>query len=80
MTCCGNRRASVAAADDAWVEFQLVGPRAVTVFGPLTRNQYRFAAPGARVAVDPRDARSIDGVPNLRRVPASAATPSGRTG
>jgi hypothetical protein len=78
MTCCGNRRAltSVASADGAWVEFQLVGPKAITVFGPLTRHQYRFSGPGARVAVDPRDARSIEGVPNLRRV----REPSGTLG
>src|SRR5262249_19575060 len=70
MTCCGNRRAltGVASADGAWVEFQLIGPKAITVFGPLTRHQYRFSGPGARVAVETRDARSIEGGPNLRRV------------
>jgi hypothetical protein len=70
MTCCGARRAqaSAASAVGAWIEFQYVGPTAITVFGPLTRNRYRFSAPGARVAIDPRDARSMSGVPNLRRV------------
>jgi hypothetical protein len=70
MSCCGGRRAaaSTAATTGAWVEFCSVGTKAITVLGPITRNQYRFVGPGARVAVDPRDARSIDGVPNLRRV------------
>lgn len=78
MKCCGNRRAlmSVAPADGAWVEFQFIGQKAITVFGPLTRHQYRFSGPGARVAVDPRDARSIAGVPNLRRVREPSGTPS----
>jgi len=39
----------------------------MNVLGPVTRNQYRFPGPGARVAVDPRDAPSIASVPNLRR-------------
>lgn len=70
MTCCGSRyRASNnTAAPDAWIEFLCVGQRAITVIGPVSRHQYRFAGPGARVAVDPRDAPSVDGVPNLRRV------------
>jgi hypothetical protein len=71
MSCCGGRRAaaSAVAAAGVWVEFRYVGPTAMTVFGPVTRHQYRFAGPGARVAVDPRDARAIDAVRNLRRVP-----------
>jgi hypothetical protein len=40
----------------------------MTVFGPQTRIRYRFPGPGARVAVDPRDARSMEGVPHVRRV------------
>lgn len=78
MTCCGTRRAlaGAASADGTWVEFQYVGPTAVTVFGPVTRNRYRFPGPGARVAIDPRDARSIEGVPNVRRV----YVPAGRQG
>jgi hypothetical protein len=79
MSCCGSRRAaaSAAAAAGVWVEFHYVGQNAITVFGPVTRHQYRFAGPGARVAVDPRDARAIDGVRNLRRVPASSGARSG---
>jgi hypothetical protein len=60
--------ASDPAAAGAWIEFLYIGTRAVTVIGPVSRNQYRFVGPGARVAVDPRDAPSVDGVPNLRRV------------
>ncbi len=70
MNCCGQRRASMAApsADGAWTEFEYVGATAMNVFGAETRNRYRFAGPGARVAIDPRDAASIAGVPNVRRV------------
>jgi hypothetical protein len=73
MACCGDRRAAAGAGapTGAWIEFHYVGPTALTVVGPTTRYLYRFAAPGARVAVDPRDARSFDGVPNLRRVPSA---------
>jgi hypothetical protein len=75
MACCGSRRAAAVAAATAgaWVEFQYVGSSAVTVFGPVTRHQYRFAGPGARVAVDPRDARAVESVRNLRRVPGQSS-------
>jgi hypothetical protein len=71
MSCCGGRRAAARAAssDGAWVEFHYVGSTAMNVLGPVTRHQYRFPGPGARVAVDPRDAPSIASVPNLRRAP-----------
>jgi hypothetical protein len=39
----------------------------LTVQGPVTRRLYRFAAPGAVVAVDARDAPSLARVPQLRR-------------
>jgi hypothetical protein len=70
MTCCGNRRALAknVSADGAWIEYQAVGRGGLSVYGPVTRHHYRFSGPGARVAVDPRDARSIDRVPGLRRV------------
>jgi hypothetical protein len=73
MACCGDRRATAGAGapTEVWVEFHYVGSSSLTVVGPATRYLYRFAAPGARVAVDPRDARSFDGVPKLRRVPAA---------
>jgi hypothetical protein len=53
---------------DAWIAFEYVGTTAMTVIGPATRHEYRFAGPGARVAIDPRDARSFDAVPKLRRI------------
>ena len=47
--------------------FEYVGANAITAFGPVTGRRYRFANPGAIVAVDARDAPSLAGVPNLRR-------------
>lgn len=78
MSCCGSRRAAASAVTTtgAWVEFHYVGSSAITVFGPVTRHQYRFAGPGARVAVDPRDARAIDSIRNLRRVLGSSGSRS----
>jgi len=51
------------------VVFQYVGTTGLTVQGPITGKHYRFASPGARVAVDGRDAPSVRGVPNLRLAP-----------
>lgn len=51
------------------VFFEYVGGAAMTVMGPATGRRYRFGWPGAQVAVDLKDARSIAaGVPNLREV------------
>lgn len=47
------------------VIFEYLGTTALSVIGPVTRRLYRFDAPHARVAVDPRDAPSIAAVPNL---------------
>lgn len=47
--------------------FQYIGGTGLTVQGPVTRKLYRFAAPGAVVAVDARDAPSLARVPQLRR-------------
>ncbi|MBS0448999.1 MAG: hypothetical protein JSR59_24005 [Proteobacteria bacterium] len=69
-SCCNGRRAAALAGPaGAWVEFQYVGAQAMTVFGTHTRIRYRFPGPGARIAVDPRDAAGIEGVPHVRRVP-----------
>jgi hypothetical protein len=38
----------------------------LTAVGPITGRRYRFNGPGARVAVDSRDAPSMRAVPNLR--------------
>lgn len=50
------------------VEFQYTGRTGLSVLGPITRTRYRFNGPGARVAVDPRDAASLTAVPNVVRV------------
>jgi hypothetical protein len=42
------------------------GRTALTVTGPVTGAVYRFSAPGARLAVDPRDAGALLKVPVLR--------------
>jgi hypothetical protein len=50
------------------LEMQYTGRTALTAVGRVTGRQYRFGAPGARVAIDPRDRASIRAVPNLREV------------
>lgn len=50
------------------VSFRYTGGRMLTARGAVTGRVYRFAAPGAVVAVDPRDAPGLQAVPNLRRV------------
>ena len=50
------------------VEFEYTGDTGLTVQGPITGRRYRFGGPGAKVAVDGRDAASVAGVPNLKRV------------
>jgi hypothetical protein len=48
--------------------FEYTGKTALTVIGSATGKHYRFAATGVEVAVDSRDAASMAGVPNLRRI------------
>jgi hypothetical protein len=81
MPCCGNRRAAEsglplrphsqpahpAVASGTPVEFEYRGHTYLTAVGSFTRRLYWFAMPGTRVLVDPRDAPSLDGVPNLAR-------------
>ena len=50
------------------IQFEYVGATAITVLGSVTGQRYRFDHPGSRVHVDPRDAPSVAGVPNLRRI------------
>lgn len=50
------------------VAFVYEGHRGLSVEGPLTGRRYRFAAPGAVVEVDGRDAPSLTAVPGLRRL------------
>jgi hypothetical protein len=49
------------------VEFEYVGATSLRVTGPMTRAHYVFGQPGARMAVDQRDAPYMAAVPNLRR-------------
>ncbi|HEX6745796.1 MAG TPA: hypothetical protein VF092_00675 [Longimicrobium sp.] len=56
----------VAAAPES-VAFEYTGGSALSAVGPFTGRRYRFAAPGAVVAVDRRDAAALAAVPNLRR-------------
>jgi hypothetical protein len=48
--------------------FRYVGETALTVAGPVSGKYYRFPAPDATVEADPRDAPSLEQVPQLRRV------------
>ncbi len=49
-----------------WFEYR--GTTALTLVSPHTGATYRFPAPGARLAVDPRDRAWVAFVPNLARV------------
>jgi hypothetical protein len=53
----------------ARVEFEYVGPTAMTVRGPFSGERYRFHYPGARLRVHPNDASSLKAIPNLQAVP-----------
>jgi hypothetical protein len=48
--------------------FTYLGRTALTVTGPATGLVYRFAAPGARVRVDARDAIALRRIPVLQVV------------
>ena len=79
--CCGGSRqlipagakgvpspsAQVRVAPPAKAVFEYVGATALTVVSPITRKTYRFAQPGARVEVDPRDRSWVAFVPNVVR-------------
>lgn len=52
----------------AQVVFEYVGRTGLTVSGAVSGKQYRFARPGARLAVDPRDGISMRMVPHLRQL------------
>lgn len=51
--------------------FEYVGETSLCLVGTNTGRRYRFDAPGARVAVDPRDELALAGVPWLRRLRSS---------
>ncbi len=73
MPCCGRNRTqattttAIPRASSPFSSFQYIGASGLTVQGPVTKRLYRFAAPGAVVAVDARDAPSLARVPHLRR-------------
>ncbi len=80
MSCCGNQRSGMRATAGpraqvgarpqrryAHAFFRYVGATSITVQGPATGRLYRFARPGASVAVDPRDALSLARLPQLRQ-------------
>lgn len=80
MSCCGQKRMAAATAASpvpaargtetrrtALAYFQYTGATAMTVTGGATAVRYRFAYPGAILAVDPRDRPSIARVPHLRQ-------------
>jgi hypothetical protein len=46
----------------------------MTAMGAATGDRYRFDSPGAIVAVDIRDERSLRAIPHLRRVHLPAAS------
>jgi hypothetical protein len=50
------------------VLFKYTGHSGMTVFGPITGLRYRFPAPGAVIAIDPRDAPSVTTIPRLERI------------
>jgi hypothetical protein len=80
MFCCGQGRGRVAmngkAASPAprprpvssAVLYEYVGATGMSVIGPISGTQYRFAGPGAKVQIDRRDVGSMAGLPNLRRL------------
>jgi len=46
--------------------FEYTGLTALTVVGPATGTSYRFAHPGARLAVQAGDAQALARVPHLK--------------
>lgn len=74
MSCCGKQRTQFTGSFSAGGSaperhfFRYVGKTALTVAGPLSGKYYRFPAPGATVEADPRDAASLERVPQLRKV------------
>jgi hypothetical protein len=90
MSCCGQQRlqllrskaaarpkpaaAPITAQSSTSIVFEYIGATGLTALGPSTGVRYRFNRPGARVAVDARDAQGLSAVPVLRRVPGGAHT------
>jgi hypothetical protein len=69
MSCCGSKRAALPVyAVSRPVTFEYEGHTSLTAVGAVTRRLYWFAGRKSRVAVDSRDAESLDSVPSLLRV------------
>jgi hypothetical protein len=80
MGCCGNNRRPLPVENNetphvtftppapTFQYFEYVGKTSLTAIGNVTGHRYRFAGPGVAVEVDSRDAPSMAGVPNVRRV------------
>jgi len=79
MSCCGNHRRTATTATEGVRPdggasprqlrvrpLEYTGATALTVLGPATGRIYRFRAPGARLAVDPRDWAALARLPSLR--------------
>jgi hypothetical protein len=73
MSCCGQQRAQMSSNGSGSRAperhfFRYEGQTALTVAGPVSGKYYRFPSPGATVEADPRDAPSLEQVPQLRRI------------
>ena len=81
MSCCGSSRQQMAFLAGApptgpvpaagrrfEIRFEYVGATALTVVGPASGRQYRFASRGVRLTIDPRDRRALARIPALREV------------
>lgn len=75
MSCCGRKRAELATTAQATASapriggataMQYAGHTSLSVRGPVTGRIYHFAASGAVLAIDPRDAPSLAAIPQLR--------------
>src|SRR5690348_1497228 len=63
-----RRPAAVYTPASPRIYFRYIGETALTVFGSVSQTRYRFTAPGATAAVDPRDAPELARMPHLRQV------------
>ena len=64
----GRRTAPLRRVPKVSNRFRYTGATALTVHGPISGRIYRFERPGAALAVDPRDAPALAGVPGLQPV------------
>ena len=59
-------RAKGPRATDAWIELTYVGPKALSLTGPVTGARYHFGWRGATLPVDRRDAPDLIAREDLR--------------